>query len=545
MRAPARERGGFVFGGIERRHVPPVPAAWLACVLVARLAAAGPAPIDEARYPRDLAPGHWAHHAARDLAERGILKGFPDGTFKGHAPVNRFTLARALAQTLGEIDALAPPETGGADDAHGPGGAGPAVRPGGPGALAPDDARTLARLARELSRELSRLSLRTAGLEQQVDGHRLEMESLKARTDRLSGRVRDQDRFHYTSGELRVVGFNNEEIRSFTNLILNFDYRISDRISGVFSPELANLFDGSLADRLGVWEAYADFADFGVVDNLRAGRQLMTIGAGLTLLDRVEGFNFTSTYSDLFFQILFLGDLMLLVEGQTFAGQAYGFYYIEEGRNPQGKKPLHLGAYVKGNLGPRLYVGLEYANYSNRAVTTANHDIYTQAWLADVRWDPSPDLRLRQSFMAAEEDFRAFAIDRDLSYHSPVSSPLEDVLQAISFASRLSPVPTDKNEINGFWDLKSGVVVRLPRTRFWLGLDWDHVRDFSSFFNNRNNEFNVYALRLRRPVSEGSWMEFRARDLTFDRPDPSARAGTLDIPRIDRSDFRVQFFGRF
>jgi hypothetical protein len=540
-------------------------------------------------YPADLDRDHWAYPIARDLARRGILKGFPDGTFRGTAPINRFQLAIALDRALATLseqqepspraapgagDRTADAQAGGinlrrarerlrrraridgAEDADDddedwttddPKNGYPEIRSASdPGpALTPGDAKALAKLTREFARELSTLRLRTAGLEERQKVQRRDVDQLKVRVDRIAERIRKDDNFRFRSGELRLVGFSAAELRSFTNLILNFDYRITDRITGVFSPQLFNQFDRSIADSLDIWEAYADFSDYGFVNNLRAGRQLMLVGAGLTLFNRVEAFNFSGSYADWNMQVLFLGDLMLIAEGRTNTDQAYGFYYIEQSRNGFNTRPLHLGAYVKGKIGNKLAVGAEYANYSNRISTPVNRDVYTQGYLADIIWEPSPKFRWRQAAIAAEEDFRALSIDRDLAFHSPVSSPLEDVLQALSQASRVSPTPSDRNEINGFWDLKTSMEFALPYSRFRMGLDWDRVRDFSTFFNNARNGFDVLGLRFRRPVSEGSFMEFRIRRLDFEHSDPDERVGTLDLPRIDRSDVRVQWFGRF
>jgi hypothetical protein len=44
----------------------------------------------------DVPPGHWAEGAVRALLERGILTGFPDGTFKGTRAVSRYEAATML-----------------------------------------------------------------------------------------------------------------------------------------------------------------------------------------------------------------------------------------------------------------------------------------------------------------------------------------------------------------------------------------------------------------------------------------------------------------
>jgi len=46
--------------------------------------------------PTDVPTNHWAYPAVSNLYQAGILKGYPDGTFKGSRPASRFELAQAV-----------------------------------------------------------------------------------------------------------------------------------------------------------------------------------------------------------------------------------------------------------------------------------------------------------------------------------------------------------------------------------------------------------------------------------------------------------------
>lgn len=50
----------------------------------------------EETYPRDDITGHWAEKAIRRCMERGLLKGYPDGSFGPDKPVTRAELATVL-----------------------------------------------------------------------------------------------------------------------------------------------------------------------------------------------------------------------------------------------------------------------------------------------------------------------------------------------------------------------------------------------------------------------------------------------------------------
>lgn len=52
----------------------------------------------------DVPANHWAAEAVKQMAGSGIMKGLPDGKFKGEKPVTRYELAVALARLVQSID---------------------------------------------------------------------------------------------------------------------------------------------------------------------------------------------------------------------------------------------------------------------------------------------------------------------------------------------------------------------------------------------------------------------------------------------------------
>ena len=52
----------------------------------------------------DVPMNHWAYDAIAQLASRGVLSGFPDGTYKGKQPTTRYEMASALARALAVVD---------------------------------------------------------------------------------------------------------------------------------------------------------------------------------------------------------------------------------------------------------------------------------------------------------------------------------------------------------------------------------------------------------------------------------------------------------
>jgi len=58
----------------------------------------------EAQYLRDVPEGHYAYEAVYDLIQKGITKGYPDGTFRGKQLVSRYELASFLSKLLAAVE---------------------------------------------------------------------------------------------------------------------------------------------------------------------------------------------------------------------------------------------------------------------------------------------------------------------------------------------------------------------------------------------------------------------------------------------------------
>ena len=52
----------------------------------------------------DVPASHWAYDAVAQLAARGVISGYPDGTYKGAQPATRYEMASALARALAYVD---------------------------------------------------------------------------------------------------------------------------------------------------------------------------------------------------------------------------------------------------------------------------------------------------------------------------------------------------------------------------------------------------------------------------------------------------------
>ena len=54
----------------------------------------------------DVPRGHWAYDAVEQLAEKGIINGYADSTFRGDKTVTRYEMAQMIAQALKNVEAM-------------------------------------------------------------------------------------------------------------------------------------------------------------------------------------------------------------------------------------------------------------------------------------------------------------------------------------------------------------------------------------------------------------------------------------------------------
>src|SRR3989442_14342969 len=101
----------------------------------------------------DVPTDHWAFDAIAELAAKGIIEGFPDGTFKGDRGVTRYEVAMIVARILARIEAIKIPA---------PAAAAPAPQ------VTRADVQTIQRLVNEFRAELAALGVRGTAVEEEL-----------------------------------------------------------------------------------------------------------------------------------------------------------------------------------------------------------------------------------------------------------------------------------------------------------------------------------------------------------------------------------------
>lgn len=188
----------------------------------------------------DVTPDSWAYQAVSQLANAGIVNGYPDGTFKGQNNITRYEMAQMVAKAMANQDR----------------------------ANAEQQAM-INRLADEFSNELNNLGVRVARLEDRVG-------NVKVTGD---ARLRYRDAEHEKSKfDARARVQFNAKVNDRTDAVV----RLS---SGNF--ELGNSQNGGNANAT-IDRAYVNHK-FGERVSLKAGRFGQVIGGGLAFDGTFDG----------------------------------------------------------------------------------------------------------------------------------------------------------------------------------------------------------------------------------------------------------------
>ena len=188
----------------------------------------------------DVTPDSWAYQAVAQLANAGVINGYPDGTFKGQNNITRYEMAQMVAKAMANQDR----------------------------ANAEQQAM-INRLADEFSNELNNLGVRVARLEDRVG-------NVKVTGD---ARLRYQDAEHAKSKfDARARVQFNAKVNDRTDAVVRLT-------SGNF--ELGNSQNGGNSNAT-IDRAYVNHK-FGERVSLKAGRFGQTIGGGLAFDGTFDG----------------------------------------------------------------------------------------------------------------------------------------------------------------------------------------------------------------------------------------------------------------
>ena len=193
----------------------------------------------------DVTPDSWAYQAVSQLANAGIVNGYPDGTFKGQNNITRYEMAQMVAKAMANQDR----------------------------ANAEQQAM-INRLADEFSNELNNLGVRVARLEDRVG----------------NVKVTGDARLRYSDAEHAKSKFD-------ARARVQFNAKVNDRTDAVVrltsgNFELGNSTTGGNANAT-IDRAYVNHK-FGERVSLKAGRFGQVVGGGLAFDGTFDGAQFNA-----------------------------------------------------------------------------------------------------------------------------------------------------------------------------------------------------------------------------------------------------------
>ncbi len=206
----------------------------------------------------DVTPDSWAYQAVSQLANAGVINGYPDGTFKGQNNITRYEMAQMVAKAMANQDR----------------------------ANAEQQAM-INRLADEFSNELNNLGVRVARLEDRVGNVKV--------TGDARLRYRDASKKDWNNGNSKF------EARAR----VQFNAKVNDRTDAVVrltsgNFELGNAQEGGNANAT-IDRAYVNHK-FGERVSVKAGRFGQVIGGGLAFDGTFDGAQFNAGNDKVNFQ---------------------------------------------------------------------------------------------------------------------------------------------------------------------------------------------------------------------------------------------------
>lgn len=308
---------------------------------------------------------HWAFDAIAELAAKGIVEGYPDGTFKGDRAMTRYEMAMVVARLLARVEAIKIPPP-----------APPAKIPAPPVSAA--DIATLRRLVNEFRAELAALGVRVTAVEEELAALRARIDNTFITGDWFYAYVTPQTG---GSGGVAFPEVQRNRVR------LTFRGRVGSHVAVFLRARWNSTFRGSLSSTTDFDRIFLDYsAPFGVV--FRVGREYWTLGPqGLLLLglSSREGARASMTFGPValqalaYFSALSTSGTTYGVRGQMqpLSGWTFGFNYRSD-RDWSGTQATAwnaAGTYTgsgwsadwNGNIIPGLSFTGEYAIYTPTA----------------------------------------------------------------------------------------------------------------------------------------------------------------------------------
>jgi len=133
----------------------------------------------------DTPTNHWAYDAIAELAAKGLVEGYPDGTFKGDRAMTRYEMAMVVARLLARIESIQIPTPA------------PAPKP----EVTGSDIQSIQRLVNEFRAELAAKNVRLTAVEEELNAMKAKLSNV-----RITGGIRFREDLNQFAGGAALNG---------------------------------------------------------------------------------------------------------------------------------------------------------------------------------------------------------------------------------------------------------------------------------------------------------------------------------------------------
>jgi hypothetical protein len=458
----------------------------------------------------DVPASHWAYDAVNSMAEKGIIQGFPDGTFKGKQNVTRYQLAMITAKMIANVEQM-----------------------GGNGSVSKTDLQTLEKLTVEFADELALLGVKVtaleddmqvvkedvAGLKKDVDGIKTYMKNGGMDKVKLSGDIlvrnygmkiddignlRPEEKNHRTQTMLRL----QLDAQIDENVTARARWNMIDNANGVynnpgFGVNNTNEWDGGNKQTGEVEVAYIQIKDmFSFGGDFKFGRDWYQHGHGLVVHNYMDAVNYTKRCGDVdvAFNVFFdrnnnnedyYNYWNINADYSTKGHNLYlGIYYNandELGRSAEHDNSMRVefgseGKLSNNNEKVRYDLGLVYSKIENGKTPT--EDATGILGHVAVKYDDQKQLKAKLAYTWADDESNAnINVENMNRYHDGDETIFEDLY--------LSTMALGNNTNRNFQNLKD-IKLELGYTlkdndKHSFRLAYDMVQ------NDKDGSFNTFA----------------------------------------------------
>jgi len=484
----------------------------------------------------DVPFSHWAYDAVNKLAAKGILQGYPDGTFKGKQTVTRYALAMVTAKMVANVEQML--ESG-----------------IGTNLVTKSDLQTLEKLTVEFADELALLGVKVTALEDDMQVVKEDVSMLKRDVDGIKDYMAKGGMEKVKlSGDMLVRHVNlkhsndavNNNAKTESQLRFKFKANIDENIHAVarwyvlergldVNPAGNPAWNTGDFGRNGIGatsmsDNTIDLAYLHIKDMFRFGgdftfgRNFYTHGHALLLNDYVDAIRYykRSGDVDVVFQAIYdrhvgnyndnaavdfrnvwnlnLGtkyrdhDLYMGVYMQDepnfvnrMAPGSFGLGNVIAGNQSSDSRwDVEFGS--KGPIGNNGHwdydLGFVYTNYEldvvNTAATAANPWISPemQGWMGhvSVKWDSKKEWAAKLAYtFADDESMGGIALDNDQRYQDGIETPYEDISRGNNYFA---------NGLNNLGVLKLQAEFRPRNTKHYFRIAGDFIDELDDNVSN-------------------------------------------------------------